>query len=328
MRKALLLFNPLSGMRRHRRLQDVEAAASTLRSGGVEVEMAATRSAAEAREQAQEAILAGCDTVFAGGGDGTVHDVLQGMVNSPAALAVLPLGTANTLAHDLKLPRQAAAAAQAALTGNVRSVTLGHAEFTGYHGERSSRYFIITAGIGVDAHLFYKLNAGLKQRTGMFAYYAHGAHLWLTHPLGKFMSEFLETGVAQLRRAVVSQLLAVRIRNFGGLLQEVAPGASLERNDLRLVLFRTQSRAAYLLYVLRGLLRQSFAVRGIELVSATQVSCFHMPPAVPRNGNPHSTTRIHLQLDGELVGVLPVRITVVEDAVNLVVPSAPVPPVA
>ena len=54
-------------------------------------------------------------------------------------------------------------------------------------------------------------------------------------------------------QAEVSQLLAVRIRNFGGVLRELAPGASLDRDDLRLVLFRTRSRLAYLRYIIRGL---------------------------------------------------------------------------
>ena len=58
------------------------------------------------------AVARGCDTVFACGGDGTIQDVAQGLVGSSAALAILPLGTANVLAHDLGIPRDAAAAAR------------------------------------------------------------------------------------------------------------------------------------------------------------------------------------------------------------------------
>src|ERR1700730_3557783 len=114
MRKAMLLYNPLSGRRCGRRLADVDAALSVLRSAGVEASAEPTRAAADATDQTKQAIDAGCDAVFACGGDGTVNDVLQGLVGTHIALGIIPLGTANCLAHDLRLPFSTAGAAQAA----------------------------------------------------------------------------------------------------------------------------------------------------------------------------------------------------------------------
>ena len=71
----------------------------------------------------------------------------------------------------------------------------------------------------------------------------------------------------------VSQLLAVRIRNFGGVLRELAPGAALDRNDLRLVLFRTRSRMAYLSYIMRGLVGARWQVDGIDLMDGLKIDC-------------------------------------------------------
>src|SRR5689334_9707962 len=104
MRKALLLYNPLSGQRSERRLQKIEAAASILQNAGVEVLSSATRSASDATEQARHAATSRYDTVFACGGDGTIHDILQGLVGTDVALGIIPMGTANVLAHDLDLP--------------------------------------------------------------------------------------------------------------------------------------------------------------------------------------------------------------------------------
>ena len=115
----------------------------------------------------------------------------------------------------------------------------------------------------MDAHLFYKLDPLVKRRFGMAAYCAKATGLWLTHKMENFAVEFPEEG--RTRRAEVSQLLAVRIRDFGGVLRQLAPGASLDRDDLRLVLFRTRSRLAYLRYVLRGLFGTNWKVPGIEL---------------------------------------------------------------
>jgi len=307
MRKAVLLYNPLSGRRHVRRVADVEAALAVLRQSGVEATLEPTRGQADAPGQARQAIAGGCDTIFACGGDGTVHDVLQGMVGSQAALGVIPLGTANALAHDLRLPFSAAEAARASLTAKLRRTAVGRVEYLDFDGSRGSRFFIVATGIGADAHLFYQLNPLVKGQLGMAAYYAMATRLWLTHPMEKFAVEVDGT------ETQVSQVLAVRIRNFGGVLRELAPGASLERDDLRLVLFRTRSRLAYLHYIVRGLFGARWHVRGIDLVDGVRITC------QPREHGA-SVARIFVEADGELLGTLPVEISVVPDAVTLLVP--------
>jgi diacylglycerol kinase family enzyme len=115
----------------------------------------------------------------------------------------------------------------------------------------------------------------------------------------------------------VSQLLAVRIANFGGVLRQLAPGASLERDDLRLVLFHTRSRLAYLRYVLRGLFATNWKVPGIELIHSTGAIC----RALPRSTASTAKSRIFVEADGELLGTLPAEISVIPDAVTLLVPD-------
>jgi diacylglycerol kinase (ATP) len=318
MRRAILLYNPLSGRRRGRRLADVEAALAVLRNAGVEASAAPTRAASDATDQTRQAIAAGCDTVFACGGDGTIHDVLQGLVGTNVALAIIPLGTANSLAHDLRLPFSPADAALAALKAKPRRIAVGRIEYQDFSGNRAARYFTVTVGIGVDAHLFYKLDPLAKRRFGMAAYCAKATLLWLTHRMENFAVEITEeiAGKRQSHQAQVSQLLAVRIGNFGGVLRELAPGASLERDDLRLVLFHTRSRVAYLRYVLRGLFGTNWKVPGIELVHSTGAVCREV-------GSSGSGTkpRIFVEADGTLLGTLPAEISVVRDAVILLMPD-------
>jgi YegS/Rv2252/BmrU family lipid kinase len=309
MRKAMLLYNPLSDSKS--RLADVEAAMSVLQKAGIEASGAPTRAASDATDQTRQAIADGCDTIFACGGDGTIHDVLQGLVGSNAALAIIPLGTANSLAHDLKLPRSPTKAAQAALTAKACRIAVGRIEYQDFADHRASRYFAVLAGIGVDAHVFYQLNPLAKQRVGMAAYAAKAIQLWLTHKMETFEVEIKE----ESREAKVSQLLAVRIRNFGGVLRQLAPSASIDRDDFRLVLFHTHSRVAYLRYVLRGLFGTNWKVPGIELVYSTGAIC--------RDAKSSSSTksRIFVEADGELLGTLPAQMSVVQDALTLLVPS-------
>jgi diacylglycerol kinase (ATP) len=314
MRKAILLYNPLSGRRRGRRLADVDAALAVLRNAGVEASAAPTRAASDATDQTRQAIAAGCDTVFACGGDGTIHDVLQGLVGTNIALAIIPLGTANSLAHDLRLPLCPAEAALAALKAKPRRIAVGRIEYQDFSGNRGMRYFTVTVGIGVDAHLFYKLDPLAKRRFGMAAYCAEATLLWLTHKMENFAVEVTEeiAEKRQRRQAEVSQLLAVRIGNFGGVLRELAPGASLDRDDLRLVLFHTRSRIAYLRYVLRGLFGTNWKVPGIELVHSTSAACREAG-----SSGSGSKPRILVEADGELLGTLPAEISILRDALTL-----------
>ena len=294
---------------------------SLLRDANVDAELVLTNSPSEAEQQTRLAVQSGCDTVFACGGDGTIHTILQVLANTPVALAILPMGTANALAHDLRLPMKLKGAALAALQGSPRRVALGHIQFLDLHGKPGTRFFVVAAGAGVDAHLFYKLHAGTKQRMGMAAYYSKAWHLWFSHLMTRFSLEFTESGSDKKQQADVTELLAVRIRNFGGVLQELAPGASLDRTDLRLVYCRTASRLAYLAYVTRGLLRLSWKVRGIELAHATRVSCRYVHDSASPGGAPQAETKIYLETDGELVGTLPAEISVVPDALTLLVPA-------
>jgi diacylglycerol kinase (ATP) len=320
MRKAALLYNPNSGGtggKQSRRKAEVESAVSLLRDAGVDATLVLCDSSAEAERQARLAVQSDCDTVFACGGDGTIHTVLQVLANTPVALAILPMGTANALAHDLRLPMKIKEAARAALLGTPRRVALGKIQFSDLRGNPGSRFFIVAAGAGVDAHLFYKLHTGTKQRMGMAAYYAKAWHLWFSYPMSRFRVEFSETGSDQQRKADITELMAVRIQNFGGVLQELAPGASLDRDDVRIVFCRTARRWDYLLYVTRGLLRQNWKVSGIDLVSSQRVSCRYLGD--PSAGDAPQP-KIYVEADGELAGTLPAEISVVLDALTLLAP--------
>lgn len=324
MRKAALLYNPDSGDGRKRRHSELESVLALLSAAGVEASLVLTDSRAQAEEKTRQAVLSGCDTIFACGGDGTIHNIIQVLANTNVALAILPMGTANALAHDLGLPMNSVAAARTVLGGTLRRVALGRIQYVDLEGQPGSRYFVIAAGVGVDAHLFYKLGPGTKRRLGMAAYYAKAWHLWFTYAMPRFQVEYTETastetastkkGSDHIRRADLTELLGVRIRDFGGVIKELAPGASLERDDLRLILCRTSSRLAYLSYVTRALLRGAWSTPGIDLSHASKAICQYLPAT---NNFTRPQPKIYVEADGELLGMLPAEITVVPNALTI-----------
>jgi diacylglycerol kinase (ATP) len=308
--KVALIYNPVAGSQRKDRALQVLDVAEVLRLAGVEAETIPTTAPGAATEQTQAAMARGCTTVFACGGDGTVNEVLQGLVGTPAALGVVPLGTANSLAADLRLPRNPAAAARALLAARPVRISVARIDYQSVTGAPACRYFTVAAGAGPDAHLFYILAQGAKRRFGYLAYFLQAVNIWATHRYPLFAIEFTPPGASSPQQELVSQLLAIRIGDFGGILRRLAPGAALQRDDLRLVRFRTRSRARFLQYLSAVWFGREPRVPGVELASATSVRCHALP-----------AERIHVEADGEVLGVLPVTLTMVPDALTLLMPK-------
>lgn len=311
MRRVALIYNPASGQFSSRHGTAIEQALGVLRAAGVEAEALETRAAGSAGAQAEEAVARGCDTILACGGDGTVHEILQSLVGTDVPLGVVPLGTANALAANLGMPGSPAKAVRKLLTAIPVRVSVGRIVYRDPSGDQHARFFTVTAGVGADALFLSRLDPGLKRRLGYALYLLEGMRVWATHSFPLFEASFVESVNSHPRVEQISQLLAVRIRDFGGVLHNLAPGATLRSDGLRLVAFKTRSRYQYFRFVLAVILgRQTFS-RHIELLDAVSVECRN------RNG---SSARVFVEADGELLGDLPVRIDIVPNALTLLIP--------
>jgi YegS/Rv2252/BmrU family lipid kinase len=311
MQRVALIYNPASGQYSARRAAAVQNALATLRAAGVSAEIFESTTPEGATARAQEAIRQGCDAVLACGGDGTVHAILQTLVGSPVALGVIPLGTANALAADLGLIGSPASVAEMLLRAVPVQVPVGRIHFQNGDGNTVSRYFIVAAGIGADAQLMYRLDARLKRRFGYALYLVEAFRVWATSPFPLFEATFTTSGGVTERQVDASQLLAVRIRSFGGVLRELAPGATLRNGSLRLLAFKTRSRFRFMRFLLAVLFRRHTFTGQIELLDVSSVECR------ARRG---STARLYVEADGEVLGSLPVRIEVVPKALTLLIP--------
>lgn len=312
MRRVALIYNPMSGQHPGRRAAQIADVAAVLGGAGIEVRAIATESPESAGRQAQEAVRDGCDTVIACGGDGTVHEVLQRMVGGTAALGVIPMGTANALATDLGLPSSPVKAVKMLLGATPVRISVGHLFYRSVEGGERSRYFIVAAGIGADAFFFSRLDSRLKQRFGYVVYLVEALRLWATYTFPMFIASFMESGRETPREVEASQLLAVRISNFGGLVGNLAPGASISNGKLRVIAFKTFSRARYLRFLTAVLFGRHRYAHTIELVKCVSVECRN------REG---SAEQLFVEADGELLGTLPVRIEVEPQALNLLIPA-------
>jgi diacylglycerol kinase (ATP) len=314
MQRAVLIYNPASGQQPARRAAIIARVSEVFRSAGIQLETVATQAANTAGRHAQQAIQRGCDTVLACGGDGTVHEILQTMAGTHAALGVIPLGTANALAADLGLPRNPVRAARMLLEAQPERISVGRVTFLGRDGAPGSRYFVVAAGIGADGHFFAHVSSNLKQRLGYAHYLIEALRLWAVHTFPMFRAAFTESGQSVARIETVSQVLAVRITNFGGLVRHLVPDASIRKPTLHAIAFRTRSRMAYLRFMAAVWFRRHKYAAPIELVHCTRIEC---------TADGHSTEPIYVEADGEFLGTLPVTMEIVPNALTLLIPRNP-----
>jgi len=310
-RRVALVDNPASGLLSSRRHATVRKALDALESAGVEVEHLTIDGPGSGSALAREAVARGCDSVIVCGGDGTVHEVLQALVGTGVALGVVPMGTAKALASDLGLSKSPAKAIRRLLTARPVQVPVGQIFYQNGDGSEHCRYFTVAAGVGADALLMARMDPTLKRKWGYLLYVVEAFRIWLSHPFPMFHARFAQNGNGRPHLADASQLLAVRVRSFGGILGTLAPGATLHSNSLSLVAFKTRSRLRYLRFLLAVVGQRHTFSSDVELVNADSVEC------LPQNG---SSSRVYVEADGEVLGHLPARLEIASKQLTLLIP--------
>jgi diacylglycerol kinase (ATP) len=238
--------------------------------------------------------------ILVAGGDGTINEVVNGMVHSEIPLGILPAGTANVLATELGAGKTMEQAAEALLDCTEERIALGLLS-TG--SVDAPRYFLLMAGVGLDAEIVYGLNLKWKDRLGKAAYWIAGFR-----KLGRRLPEFTAEVEGQVCRAGFA--LVGRVRNYGGDL-EIAPTISLFEDEFEIVLFEGESSFRYLKYMFGVGTGRHRGMRGVSILRAR--SCIFPAPADPR---------VRVQVDGEYVGTLPARMEIVPRSLTLLVPPS------
>jgi YegS/Rv2252/BmrU family lipid kinase len=294
-RKATLISNPKTGRYASRR-RPVQELAAQLESLGVTVDLRLTSGPGDATEIASRAARNGTSDVIVAGGDGTINEAIQGLAGTKARLAIIPRGTANVLARELGLPLDDEQALKIVAQGKSRQIYLGLAidETT---NER--RHFVLMAGIGLDASVVRRVQPQLKKRIGKGAFWVSGlSHLatWNPRPFileingHNYTSTFAAIGKAA---------------KYGGDLA-ITPGARLDQPEFEICIIDTRSRLRYLRllsHAMRnGMPRDSPEVQFVNAVT------------VKAHGD------AHVQIDGELIGHLPMRFEIAPHSLEIIVP--------
>jgi diacylglycerol kinase (ATP) len=294
-RKAVLISNPNAGRGGERRAREVAEFCEELRRRDVEVELLNTSGPDDAARLAARAAQNGARDVIVSGGDGTINEALQGLVGTTARLAIWPRGTANVLARELKLPFDAASAAEVIARGRSKPVYLGCATFE-QTGER--RYFALMVGIGLDAAIVSRVRPRMKRRLGEAAFwYAGFAHLarWQPTPFDvEVDGETLRATFATIGKAA----------HYGGNLA-ITPRAQLDKPEFEVCVVTSKSRLRFL-YLLSHAVRPAGVRENLHGVRFIRTTRARVVGDVP------------VQIDGELTGQLPMSFEIAPSSIEIV----------
>src|SRR3984885_1713804 len=235
MRKILFFVNPVLQRTRARR-NDIARAASVFREAGASVDILETGENRAAGPKAKKAVAEGYDAIVVCGGDGTIFDVIQGIAGSDVPLGIIPFGTGNVMAQNLKVPKNAEAAARWILRSRPFSAPLGKVTCCTAEG-RDSWLFAMAAGMGMHAALMSEARRSGKDVTGRAAYFVAGGKLLLRHSVQPF-DVAIPTTSGSVVHERVCEAVAVRVAE----LNRWRPGGGLNFPFLRLATVVGDSR--------------------------------------------------------------------------------------
>jgi diacylglycerol kinase family enzyme len=301
--KAILLIrNPIAG-RRRRGL--VDAVVREVRADGWTVDLVDTEAAGDARRLAESCDGTRYAVIAVAGGDGTINEVVNGLAwrgEGAPALAIVPLGTANVLAHELGLSFEAPAIARTIVAGRALLVRPGEACNGG-----APRCFSLMAGAGFDAKVVAGVTAPLKRRFGRAAYVWHSMIETSRYRPVRYAVDI--DGV----RYEAASVIVTRGRHYAGPFV-LAPLATLSEPLLHVCLFERWGRWHTLRFGLALLMGRLPRAGGYRVISGSEVKVSVLSDAGETRTQP-------VQIDGDDALTLPVSIRLGSGSVRLLQPA-------
>lgn len=309
----LIIVNPRSAGGSTR--ESWSGTASDLRAHFGAYNVAFTKAAGDGVNLARNAADAGREFIIACGGDGTINEVANGILQSgkDVELGVLPSGTGGDFRRSLGMPQLPRDAARALRDGTTRRIDAGRVTFQGHSGETTSRYFLNVSSFGLAASIIERVKSnkaldwlplgGVRGR-------ANFALSTLTEVVGLdavTVKVRIDSGEEKLLQTV--NFCVANARYFGGGMM-IAPNAKLDDGKLDIVNIGDIRTAKVLLnaYTL-------YNGSHLDLAEVKSTLARRIEIAPARLGDD-----IHIETDGELPGRLPAVYEIVPAALRVRVP--------
>lgn len=309
-RTASIIFNPLAGGGHKLRPQHLEQARTILAAAGIDADLHPTSGPGHAGEIAAQVVADGRQLIIVCGGDGTFNEVVNGngIAGCQVPVALLPAGTANIMAKELRIPWNIPRAAALIPRGNLRRIALGVINTLAGSVPQTAepvppRYFICVGGAGADGALVHALDPGVKLRAGVLAYWFEGARQLLRY---KFPSFRVTSGSQEI---VATLVVVGRTKHYGGPFR-ITRGADLFSDEFELAIFSSRSALRYMMYLPACWTNRLHKLKDVHFVKTSSFQCENV-----------DSDPIYAQVDGEPHEKLPIEFKIIPDALTLVVPE-------
>lgn len=305
----MLICNPVSGSGQG--LARLAAVQRALDGAGVAYAAEVTARRGDATLLARSATLAGCSAVVTIGGDGTLFEVVNGVMQPGAvgtplregvAVGLVQAGRGSDFGRSAGIPGDVQSACARLLAGHTQSVDLGYVRYRSPGGEERGRYFANAAGLGFDAEVSVRANAAPRVFGGTVPYLS-SLLLTLGTYRNKRISVSLDAAEPWHRR--VNSVVIANGQYFGGGMR-IAPEAALTDGQFEVVVLGDLGKF--------DLVRNVPRVYVGTHVTHPKVSVFRA-----RHLSAGSPDRVLLQADGEVLGTTPATFEVVPGALRLIV---------
>jgi diacylglycerol kinase (ATP) len=318
--KALLIINPSSGMMKRKmppilrwtvkklrtRLSglfkpkitedDVIAEVkNTCEEANIELDIEFTKYPKHATKLAED-VKDTYDLIIVAGGDGTINEVINGMADSKVTLVIIPFGSTNVLAYELGIPDDPKKAAELIIKGKKITMDLGHAKTS-----KESRYFSMMLCVGPFAQVIKVTTREFKKRWGSFAYPFQLVKLL-------FRYKWHKINVKHKVESTGYFVIMANIKYYGGE-YEIADKAIIRDGLLDLVIIDRKN--PWDIFVL------IFSLATGKLNNYLRKEYYQTHEA--EIGSEYNNMQV--QVDGELLGTAPVKVTIIPQALNVIVAS-------
>ncbi|HYW70940.1 MAG TPA: diacylglycerol kinase family protein [Pyrinomonadaceae bacterium] len=277
-----------------------------------------TESTGHARELAAEAAGQGTKIIIACGGDGTISEVANGIIESKqqTELAILPGGTGSDFRRTLGLPTNIAAAARALRDGRTRKIDAGRVTFVNDRGERETRFFINVASFGMSTSVLDRTSTGEARKwipaftprklTSKLSYAAATLQTTLSATPTEVKVQLDEN---QERRLRIAEFCVANARYYGGGMK-IAPDAKFDDGLFDIVTIGDASSFRILANAPRLYFGAHLAMNEVSHALAKLVTARPVK----------KDEEVRMELDGEVVGRLPVTFEIMPQALRVRVP--------
>jgi YegS/Rv2252/BmrU family lipid kinase len=307
-RPPTVIVNPRSGGGRSERVLTELLGVVERRLGRVDVSL--TQSPGHAIELARDAARSGAEFVVAVGGDGTLHEVANGVLEAGGEVAVgyIGLGTGGDFRKTLGLTHRLDAYLDVIASGKERRVDVGKVRYRAEDGLTKSRYFIniVSAGMGglVDRYVA----SSSRALGGKAAYFLASARALATIRRGRLRCDVALDGERH-ERIVESYVIAICNGRYFGAGMHVAPMAQLDDGRFEVVAMNASSKLAF-----SAMSRRIYSGTHLSADGVQHFTCDRL--AIDLENEPARPVFL-VDVDGEPLGGLPLEIEVVRGALRL-----------